>query len=349
VREPLAILRCDASPDLGTGHVMRCLVFARALTAHGWKTLFVCRPPSRTTVPGLAAAALHELPSDLDLAEEATYLRHHLPAPALLVVDHYGWHASLEEGCRGWCRRILVVDDTAASRRDADFLVNPNPGWSEKAYHGLLPRRCRLLLGPRYAFLHPAFRSARAIARPRREVRRILVAMGGTDPVDATGEAVAVLAAADFPGTIEVVLGPAAPGLPSLRRRVAGDPRFHLRVGVTPPEMAELLRRCDLAVAAAGSSSWERCCVGLPSIVSPIVANQERAARALEAEGIALVVEGLGRGGGGPGLASALERLRSDPGLRAQFRERGRRLVDGRGAERVTEAVARTEAVSHAP
>ena len=344
----LAVFRCDASPATGIGHAMRCLVLAEALVARGWRVLFACRPPTRDAVARLDAVEVFDLPPGISPTSEPDLLGERVGRARLLVVDHYGWDAGLEERCRDWAERILVVDDPADRTHDADWLVNPNLGCGAEAYRGRVPAPCRLLLGPAYAFLHPAFRAARQRSRLRPEVRRLLVAMGGTDPTDATGVALSTLAELGYDGTVDVVLGRSAPHLERIRAFVARQPNFRLRVGLEPAGMARLLAGCDLALAAGGSSSWERCCVGLPSIVSPIAANQDMAARGLAERGVALVIGNLAREQGRSELRAALRRLLADAKLRAQFRERGRRLVDGTGAERVSELIEGGEPASHA-
>ncbi len=344
----LAVFRCDASPAIGSGHVVRCLVLAEALAIRGWRTVFVCRSPSRGTVPRLAEVDVVEPPEAVSLEEEPEFLRDRLPPPHLLVVDHYGWSVREERRCRRWAGKVMVLDDLGDRFHDADLLLNQNAGWRPEDYRHRLPATCELLLGPRYAFVHPAFRSARARCRFRIRVRRILVAMGGTDPVDATGKVLAVLAESGYPGPVEIVLGRAAPALSRVRREVAARPGFRLHVDVPPAGMAALMQAADLAVAAAGSSSWERCCVGLPSIVSAIAGNQEVAARALAETGAALAIGDLAGACGRSELAAALRRLCTDPELRRQFRDRGRALVDGRGVERVARKIETGEGRKHA-
>ncbi len=344
----LAVFRCDASPSIGSGHVVRCLVLANALAGRGWRVLFACRPPTLETVPALAAVDRLALPEEMPLSAEPGFLGSRIERAELLVVDHYGWQAALEEDSRSWAARILVLDDPGDREHDADLLLNPNLGWSEEAYRGRVPASCRLLLGPRYAPLHPAFRNARRDSRMRARVGRLLVAMGGTDPGDATGAAVSTIAASGFDGVTEIVLGPAAPHLERVRARVADRPRFRLHVGLAPDRMAQLLARCDVAVAAGGSSAWERCCVGLPSVVAVIAANQRVATRALADQGAALSIGNPAHREGRSELREALSRLLPDEDLRRRFRDRGRSLVDGLGTERVMHAVDRMEAARHA-
>ncbi len=327
-----AVFRADAGPRLGSGHAMRCLTLADALAGRGWRCIFVCTPETVATVPALRRHRIMH-PADPDAPGD-------LPPGELLVVDHYGLGAAYEGGARRRAGRILVIDDLAEGRHDADLLLNQNLGREAGEYAGLVPPDCRLLLGPHWALLRPQFAAARpaALARRRKEptLRRVLVALGGTDPDNATGVALAALARLGMEETaIEVVLGPKAPHLEAVRAQAAAMPGARVHTGVE--DMAALTAVADLAIGAAGGSAWERCCLGLPSVMLVLADNQEPIARALAAAGAADVA---GRAGAvdTAALADAVAALRpSRP--RREMAERAAAVCDGNGAGRVVEAV----------
>jgi len=336
--ERLAVFRVDASTDMGTGHVVRCLTLADALSEAGWRCAFACRPGTVEAVPSLTSADHFLLELDGAEAAEPQILARRWPhGVELLVVDHYGLDAAFTRACRPWARRILVVDDLAERRHDCEILLDQTLGRSEGDYRHLVPGSCRLLLGPQYALLRPQFAAARREALARRAaakpVRRILVSFGGTDPSDATSLALRALAESRLDVEVDVVLGRAAAHLAAVSALAARLPqRTAVHVGVA--DMAALMRDGDLAIAAAGTSAWERCCLGLASIVIPVAGNQQANAAALTAAGAARVLPGTAAVDPAA-IARALERLSEDGDARAAMSAAAAGACDGLGARRL--------------
>ncbi|MFO1188953.1 MAG: UDP-2,4-diacetamido-2,4,6-trideoxy-beta-L-altropyranose hydrolase, partial [Alphaproteobacteria bacterium] len=192
-----AIFRADATQFLGSGHVMRCLALAQALTDRGIPCLFAVNPEAPETVPALRSSG-HEIRFvDGPLADQARQLAAIVPEVSqrgrlLLVVDHYQWRAEIEWLCRAWANRILVIDDLADRPHDCDIVVDSALGRSPSDYVQLVPPGAQMLLGPAYAPLRPEFAALRAKALARRGaggLGRILVTMGLTDPGNATAVA----------------------------------------------------------------------------------------------------------------------------------------------------------------
>jgi UDP-2,4-diacetamido-2,4,6-trideoxy-beta-L-altropyranose hydrolase len=304
--------RTDASIDIGNGHVMRCLALAEALRAHGANCSFVCRPHPGHLLDSIAARghavhALAENPprraaraghgawlgADLldDAHETAAALEHQ--AVDWLVVDHYAIDASWERFVRAALDcRVLAIDDLADRPHDCDLLLDQNLGRSARDYADLVGPACLRLIGPRHALLRPEFARWRAASLARRThptLRHVLVAMGGVDKANATTSALEALSACRWGSgrRISVVMGPHAPWLDMVRERAARMP-VRTDVLTNVDNMAELMTAADLAIGAAGSSSWERCALGLPSIVAVQADNQVAIAQALEATGAAI-------------------------------------------------------------
>lgn len=321
---PEAVFRADAAPEIGGGHVMRCLALAAALVECGWTCRFLVGAGTLKTVPALARAghAVHE--------GEAAWGEGPRSAE-LLVVDHYRLDAAYEASWRGHAGQILVLDDLADRRHHCDLLLDPAAGRADADYRGLVPSECRLLLGPRYALLRPEFAATRDAALARRDeagVVRILIAPGATDPTDLASTLID--AAESVPGAIiDIVIGSAAPHLPRLRARVAASPR--LRLHVDAANMARLMTAADLCLGAGGGTSWERCCLGLPTLLAVIADNQQGVARGLAAAGAVEVVPADDPAA----LRAALHRLVQDGARRRRMAAAAAALCDGKGARRV--------------
>lgn len=330
----LAFLRADASSTRGGGHIFRCLTLADALADSGWRCTFVCKPGTREVVPALGRSR-HDI-IDLHGPDESGFLQALRSSGAdLLVVDHYGLDARLEAACRPWARRIMVLDDGTGRRHDCDILLDQNLGARNCDYHGLVPGHCCLLTGPSYALLRPQFLRARRKALARRATdepaRRLLISLGATDPMNVTSRVAA--AAAGLPLEIDVVLGAG-----STQRQTIHDLASHsdlkVRIHVDVTDMAALMSAADLAVGAGGSTSWERCCLGLPSLIVVLAENQRDIAAALDQAGAALNL-GMANTVTNQELTVALQMLYQDDRQRAAMAERAAAICDGEGARLV--------------
>jgi UDP-2,4-diacetamido-2,4,6-trideoxy-beta-L-altropyranose hydrolase len=342
----------QASPEIGAGHIMRCLTLADALARRGGVCRFVTTPETLPTVPALGGAGHGVTAIAAAAFAEPTALAAAAGGADLAVVDDYRLGADAEAALSaGGVRLVMAIDDLACRRHAAALLLDQTLGRRAADYAGLVPAACRLLLGPDYALLRPQFAHARPAALERRQrpgpVRRLLVAMGGTDPADATGLVLAALALGN-PGrpeasnseagnrelAVDVVLGRAAPGLAAVRARVAALAGVTLHVDVA--DMAALIGAADLAVGAAGTASWERCCLGLPTLALVLADNQETVCRAL-AEAGAIVPAGPAAALAPAALAASLAALIADPERRHRLATRALALCDGTGADRVAD------------
>lgn len=357
------VFRADASLRIGTGHVMRCLTLADALRERaGVWSHFICRahpghladtirmrghrvtllPPSsgsqliaESACPRPAHAAWLGVGWEVDSDQTLAALKDE-PTADWLVVDHYALDSNWERRVRGLCRGLMVIDDLADRLHDCDLLVDQNLGRQAVHYTGLLPMSCVTLIGPEYALLRSQFarlRSESLLRRRSPKLRRMLISLGGVDNDNVTGEILRTLRKGDLPERCQltVVLGPHAPWLDSLRQRAATLP-WHTEVLVNVRDMARLMADSDLSIGAAGGTAWERCCLGLPTIMVVLADNQRAPAAAL---GDRVVLLGSLRDVA-DGLSKA---LRSAQGHLACLSVLASELVDGRGVERVQEVM----------
>lgn len=285
--------RADASPELGAGHISRCLTLAESLKARGASITFVCAAGSLSVVPRLAEVAdeVVEIPGSVraeqgpveeiwSAAEQESDAESTVAGLSgqkidLLVVDHYGLDYRWESAVRSLAGRMLVIDDLANRRHDCDILLDQNlyPD-SDERYGELVPLGCELLLGPAFALLRPEFTERRALSRVRSgPVQRLLVSFGGVDRANATEIALDAFEASSCHGEcgVDVVIGALHPARERIVRRCE-DQGYACHVDTS--QMAELILQADIAIGAGGASSWERCYLGLPAIVVITAANQ---------------------------------------------------------------------------
>ena len=331
---PSILFVVDAGQAVGGGHVMRSLTLANALAGMGADCRFIAPPAVdallETFAPGMGRnAAATTTPQDLTQAVSGARFD-------AVVFDHYGLNASDHQAmAKG--RPTLIIDDLANRPLSGDLILDSGPARQAGAYDGLVPETARLMLGPQYAPVRPEFAELRADALQRRGgegVGRVVVSMGLTDVDGITARVLERLRPRVGDLGIDVVLGPGAPGLAALGRLARRDERLAIHVGA--PDMAWLVANADFAVGAAGSSAWERCVLGLPSLMIVLADNQREAARALAERGAALAVDAAT-----PDFDAAVDRgitlLLTDPALRARLSAAAADVCDGLGATRVAE------------
>jgi UDP-2,4-diacetamido-2,4,6-trideoxy-beta-L-altropyranose hydrolase len=357
--------RADASVRIGTGHVMRCLTLARALSARGAECHFICRKLDGNLLEEIRSRgfAVYGLPkclhdgasgrtgrtgrqataADCDFADENWEMDAALTKAAMrgmeadwLIVDHYGIDSSWETRMHEHARRLMVVDDLANRHHFCDLLLDQNYE-EEERYRNCIPGDCRVLLGPKYALLRPEFAERRAEIKEQDEsIRRVLVFFGGSDPLDLTGEALKALSVPSLDHLqVDLVVGANYPHSDALNR--LATVRGRTTVHGPRPHLADLMAVADIAIGAGGVTNWERMCLGLPSLVITMADNQIPISEILDRRG---VIRLLGKSEGVTAnliSTALLDEMRS---LEiAKHRKLAMELCDGLGVERVVDAM----------
>jgi len=303
------IFRTDASQQIGSGHVMRCLTLADILKKRGTDVIFICREHSGNLIWQIEAKdyAVLRLPqADIEYTAAPEDLAH-APwlgvsweqdavdtiailgdiRPQWLIVDSYAIDRRWEQMLRPHVERIMVIDDLSDRPHDCDVLLDQNLYQAmEMRYEKLVPKSCHNLLGPRYALLRTEFASARKDLRQRDgHVRRILVFFGGVDPTNETEKTLQALAEiSDRQFEVDVVVGIGNFHKEQIRNICAVHEGFHFHCQVA--NMAELMAAADLAIGAGGTATWERCAMGTPAILTVVADNQKELAEAGARKGL---------------------------------------------------------------
>ncbi|WP_409306248.1 UDP-2,4-diacetamido-2,4,6-trideoxy-beta-L-altropyranose hydrolase [Pectobacterium sp. B1J-3] len=314
------LFRADASIDIGSGHIMRCITLADELRRSGHDIYFICRD-----LPGHLGAVLekNEIAYSLLCAPEHDEQNVQEPSyahsmwltvsqkvdflqsrsviecyqPDWIVVDHYALTAIWQEYAREYTAKICVIDDLADRPHCADILIDQSVGRKANDYRDLVPAYCQLLIGPKYALLRPEFSHWRDFSLKRRtkinNIQQVLVNLGGVDKDNITESILSALAKSnvlDKEISITVVMGKTAPHLQCVIEKANQMP-YQTQVLCGVDNMAELMANSDLAIGAAGSTSWERCCLGLPTILVVLAENQKDIAKHLTKLGAAVAIE----------------------------------------------------------
>ena len=216
--------------------------------------------------------------------------------PDWLVVDHYAIDELWEGALAAHYRQLLVIDDLADRPHRCNLLLDQNLGRRPQDYSQLVPAHCQVLTGPHYSLLRPEFAALRPYSLQRRQdypaFRQLLITMGGVDQTNATKQVLLALKTCALPQScrISVVMGLTAPWLQDIRE-LADQMPWPTEVVVNVSDMAQRIADSDLVIGAAGSTSWERCCLGVPTLIMVLADNQRGIANALVHVGAAIALE----------------------------------------------------------
>jgi len=342
---------------------MRCVTLADALRERGAVIRFICRAhpghlekllQQRGMVVCLLATPKEESTKrDLDgyaawlgasQKEDATQTIEalHNERPDWLIVDHYGLDAEWERMLRPHVARLMVIDDLEDRPHDCDLLLNQNySNETGERYRALVAAECTLALGTRYALLRPEYAQYRRAQRPGgHAVRRVLIFFGGSDPNNVTGMALDALCKPGFEHLqVDVVIGKNNKYRPNLERTILSRPRtnaFGPRL-----HLADLMAAADLAIGAGGVTTWERMCLGLPSVVVSIAENQEPSCRALSDAGLIRYL-GTFEDVGASAIGEVVREYVDNPRSLLELGTRSKLVVDGLGTSRVAEYIVQT-------
>ena len=289
-------VRADASADAGLGHVMRSLSVAQAARRRGLDVTFVVAPDPVGST----------LPGrfGFDVREPDGWAAAIEPGDAVLF-DGYHFGAGDFAAARARGARVGAVDDFGSGEFDVDVVVNPNPD---------------------DALVREEFRARRRVRSGR--TGTLLVTLGGSDAAGLGPRVVELLGNRPPFDTVLFVRGPAAPPLP--------DRPPWLELVPDPADVAATFDRADAAVTAAGSTTWELLCLGVPTAIVQVADNQQQIVRAATQHGAAVFL-------GDPAaldrtLPAAVVEL-ADADRQRELSTRAMDLVDGRGPDRVLDAL----------
>ena len=398
------LIRADASLQIGSGHIMRCLTLAHKLRQHHHRVAFITRahqghladtirqqgfdcillplPDHATTsaqpqrqpetacnelppsppAPAIPHAAWLATSQAQDITDCAPHIR--ALAPDWIICDHYALAAAWQTAARALCHsKIMVIDDLHDRAHDADLLLDQNHAHTAADYAPLVPPSCRILTGTRYALLRDEFAQHRTISLHQRATpparqpetalphsQNILINLGGVDKDNHTLAVLQALSAyvsgslKALPIRATIIMGATAPHLASVQRYAATAP-YPGQVIANAHNMAELMTQATWAIGAAGSTSWERCALGVPTLLLTIADNQRSIAAQLQRAGAALALEASQIHS--PAFQATLTHL-MQPENQHRLSQAAAQLCDAHGAERVAQHIAQLTAAPQA-
>lgn len=334
------VFRVDASVQMGSGHLMRCLTLAQELQQRGVQARFICGDHLGNLNDwlqgkGIAVTVLSNA-SGIDVGTDAKQTISALSADRAdwMVVDHYGLGIEWEQRIRPFVKRILVIDDHTGRRHDCDALLDQNyAGEDGPRYGGLVPDDCRMLLGPSFALLRKEFGELRQKVSRRQSLENVLVFFTGGDD---QGETLKAMRGVEIFGRlkrVDVVVGRSNPHNDAIKSKCdEQDWGFHCQVDYMPT----LISKADLVIGAGGSSNWERCALGVPALVAILADNQAMIAQDLDSAGVAINL-GWAHSLTPGDYAQALQAI--DMRRLSNMSDKALKVSDAAGAARVADAL----------
>lgn len=295
------LIRTDASFEIGTGHVMRCLTLANILSEYGAAVSFICRelPGNMCCFIENKGYIVYRLKQNKrEEIEQITPHSHWLTVNwetdvletihllksqnkfDWLIIDHYALDEKWETKIKPFTKKIMVIDDLADRRHECDILLDQNYYFNKEfRYESLVPKHCKRYLGPEYTLLRHEF-----IMQDRKihsgSIKRLLIYFGGTDSTNETKKAIeSLLLLKKNDIKVDVIVGKNNRFYKDIQTlcKQYSFLNYHLNVS----NMANLVNAADLAIGACGTTTWERLYLGLPTIVVSVAENQKLIAETL--------------------------------------------------------------------
>lgn len=351
-------IRTDASVQIGSGHVMRCLTLASQLKENGANINFICRNLNGNLIDVINEKGFEVFPLPEDnlykcielINKHSVWLETNWQNDAiqtinilesferkvdLLIVDHYALDYRWENQLSRHVKKIMVIDDLADRKHSCEIILDQNLYENiEERYIGLVPEQSIKLLGPQYALLRDEFINARNKLKIRDgQIKRILIFFGGSDPSDETSKALEAVKAINYPGIYkDVVVGSNNPNKQKVKQLCEMIPNTSFFCQVN--NMAELMQKADLALGAGGVTTWERCCMGLPALIIAVAFNQVAIAKASSQSGVGIYL-GESSQISSVAIKEKLAEILKNPNIVKEMARSARKLVDGLGVSRV--------------
>lgn len=336
------LLRFDCGPSIGLGHAVRCLAVADALKKKGILCTVAHSESSTNYLPSHLMYGINTIaiPNELELFEFLPGTNE--PVPDVLVIDHYGGaRRNLSDLLFNSTLKVLIDDFEIDCGLPCDILINPNAG-SELTTSAT--KVC--LLGPKYAPIRDNITQLVGCwnAEPGEDNRdQCLISIGATDPQNFTSSILKVLARCPQRDNFKfsVLLSSIAPHLEAVKALISTlKSDLVVEVLLDAEDMGALYQKAHCCIGAAGSSAWERCCVGLPTAQLVVADNQQLIQDELLASG-AIMSLPQPNDKSFPFMISSFLRVaaeRDSPFLDLSLK--GQKLVDGEGAQRIAEVLA---------
>jgi len=341
------LFRVDASPEIGLGHLMRCLALAQGFHEINLPTVFVVRESSLNCTELLLhqGITVTSIPKDTSIKKEIEFLKAAISkySPLAVVLDGYDFGYEYQQQLKSDKLKLVFIGSNNDHHYAADIIVNQNIWATKEALYNNISGDVKLLLGNKYLLLRNEILKAEPVVINNR-LSNILVTFGGSRYSMHSFTIYDCLK--DLPFLFNLVAGDNAGGLME-KNPLTGlnDHQFNHNLSVFKNiyDLSSLMQQADLVICAAGSTCWELCYLGVPFITYILADNQEQNAACLQNLGISLNM-GWWQDFDCNRCRQTIISLADNPQQRKDMHKAARKIVDGKGVERVVREIVYTTA-----
>ena len=345
------VFRADANPEIGMGHIMRCLSIADAFS-EDFKVSFILSDDGPIKIISDRGYESVVLESDYRYPDDETAYWPDEITPDILIVDSYFVTDHYMHELRKRSGLLVYVDDLSEHPYKVDTIINYNVYADAEKYLELYGKsgvdEPKLILGPAYVPLRSDFYTIPEKVTSS-EVRDILISTGGADPMHIAVDMIRTLCSAEsHKFNYHLLIGAMNTDRDEILSLSGGKENIILHENVS--DMRTLICSMDIVLSAAGSTLYEVCACGIPLITFVIADNQLSGAKSFDKRGLAVFAGDLryeNRDELANILLNTIDRVSKDYMLRKSMVETMRRLVDGQGAKRIVQALSEIERSSN--
>ena len=279
----IIFIRVDSSTKIGYGHFMRCMALADTLQKN-FEINFITRSLEGSLISYIQKKGFgifrfysnsEKINEKNDAQKTISLIKKHSGSKNILIVDNYQLSKKWETDVKPFVHKLIVIDDLSNRSHNCDLLIDQNLHTKVNGlYKGLIPSNCIKLIGPKFSIIRKEFRMMRKSVKPRTfPIKKILVSFGGSDIENQTRVALNSIKKMNGKINVDVVVGKANKCKKTLK--IFCNENKHFTYHEQIDNIADLMLSSDLSIGSSGSTTWERCCLGLPAIVS-ISSNDQR-------------------------------------------------------------------------
>ena len=279
----IIFIRVDSSTKVGYGHFIRCMALADTLQKN-FEINFISRSLEGSLISniekkGFSIFRFHSNSEKINEKNDAqktiSFLNKHGNQKSILIIDNYELSKKWETYVKPFVYKLIVIDDLPNRSHNCDLLIDQNLHTRVNGlYKGLIPSNCIKLIGPKFSMIRKEFRIIRKLVKPRRfPIKKILVSFGGSDTENQTLVVLNSIVKINMKINVDVVVGEANRCKKIIKNFCKKNKNFTYHEQID--NIADLMLSSDLSIGSSGSTTWERCILGLPAIVS-ISSNDQR-------------------------------------------------------------------------
>ena len=333
-------IRVDSSPEIGIGHMMRCLTLAQELKNNFDKIIFLTQKNSGDFI-GTIMKNEFEVIFIPTTNNDPNIIKNLITAYSenknFLLIDHYDIGSNFESSLKNIFERIFVIDDLANRKHDCDLLIDQNYYRDlNQRYEKLIQNGTITLLGPKYAIIRPEFRKInKKTIKKNSQIKKILVSFGGSDPTNECKKVLDALCSIEN-SKFEIIVAAGIYNHKFEQLKKLYEKYSNIKIYRHVDELSRLMVNSDLFIGAGGTTTWERFYMGLPSIVTIISDDQKESIEFLSDMGH-VVNLGLAKNVTSKTYVQTLQKPNFD--LIYNMSLHNQKLVDGNGSNRIKKQI----------